>query len=353
MEESLELQSGTRSPGSGSDSVSPKGTAGSGDDKNMKARKIDAALSRLHRLEVMALGACFLAPAAATYMLYSLRFFLSRPSEGLVSNFNVGIFFLAAEITPLSHSIKLVLSHTLHLQRIVNSNPYRTVRITPSKYRELTDRLDDLETRLNEQAQRKPCEGCDCANVAKQQQAARQMREDATKEVRAAVAPDIDAIVRAVRRYERKTSTLTSDTEMQILDLRRRLDDVIALSAVVARNDAQRRGFTGRVADFLWIVITFPPTAIVWAASIVIAPFSPQPELVVEREERAPAGVDEHGRNVDDGSSVDWSGGGKTYRLSTGFNPLGQAQTRSFRPGRSSPTPSVGPFSRPSRFRTS
>ncbi|KAK4146345.1 uncharacterized protein C8A04DRAFT_35058 [Dichotomopilus funicola] len=350
LEESLELQSGARSPDSGSDSMSPKSVTGSGDDKKMKARKIDAALGRLHRLEIMALGACFLSPAAATYMLYSLRFFLSRPSEGLVSNFNVGIFFLAAEITPLSHAIKLVLAHTLHLQRIVNSNPYRTVRVTPSKYRELNSQLENLEIRLDEQARRKPCEGCDCTNGAKQQQAARQMREETTKEVRAAVAPDIDAIVRAVRRYERKTSTLTSDTEQSILDLRRRLDDVIALSAVVARNDAQRRGVMGNAADVFWMVVMFPLTAILWVISI----FFPRPlGLVVEAEERTPVGVDEHGGIADDGSSIDWSGGGRTYRLSSSFNPLGQTQTRPFRSGRSSPISSVGPFSRPSRFRTS
>ncbi|KAK4038477.1 hypothetical protein C8A01DRAFT_17457 [Parachaetomium inaequale] len=273
VEESLDIQRDESPARSASDSESPRGTARSTADRNDRARQADAALGRLQTLELMALTACFLAPALATYILYSIRYFLSRPSEGLVSNFNVGIFFLAAEVGPLSHSIKLLLAHTLHLQRVVNSNPYRMVRITPDKYRGLVSRLDELEARVLEQAGRDGCEGCDCSNAHKQQQAARQLREDVTRDVRAAVAPDIDGVVRAVRRYEKKSSALTADTEQRLADLRRRLDDVIALSAVVARSNAERWGVWGNVANGGWVVVTLPVTATVWTASLFLSPF--------------------------------------------------------------------------------
>ena len=284
---------------SDSDAESPLSPA----EKYKQARLTEAALGRLRTLEVMALVGCFLAPAAATYFLYITRNFLNWPSEGLFSNFNLGIVLLATEVGPLSHAIKLVLQHTLHLQRIVNSNPYRMVRITPTRYRDLLSRIGDLEARVLAQSDSAEegggggggHQGCQCNDPERQQTMIGKMRDEVTQQVRAALHPEIDAVVRAVRRYEKKSSTLTHDTEQQLLDLRRRLDDAIALSAVVARNSAERGGVMGKVARGGLYVVTFPVTAIFWTVSMVSAPLAAPSNWLAKGGRRLIAGREAQG----------------------------------------------------------
>ncbi|KAL2201559.1 hypothetical protein P885DRAFT_26177 [Corynascus similis CBS 632.67] len=309
LEESLDIQAtnaSTKQSDSGSESSQePPPPA---EVRQERARQLEAALSRLRVLEVVALGACFLAPAMATYLLYSVRYLLSRPSEGVVSNFNVGIFLLAAEVTPLSHSIKLVLAHTLHLQRVVHSNPYRMVRMTPSRYRALLARLDAVESRVAELAVREACEGCDCGDARVQQARARQLREDVARDVRAAVGPEIDGVVRAVRRYEKKTSTLTSETDLRLADLRHRLDDVIALSAVVARNKAESWGLLGKIGSGCWLVLSLPVVATTGAASLAMSPFKSVVKWLAHEAKDWLEEADSHGGNAH-GNGIDGGGG--------------------------------------------
>jgi hypothetical protein len=325
----------------GSDSESPNGAYRSKADKYDRTHQADVALSRLQSLETMALATCFLAPAIATYLLYSVRYLLSPPSESLVSSFNVAIFLMAAEMPPLSHSIKLILARTLHLQRIVNTNPYRVVPVTASNYRDLLARVKDLEARALEQSAKPLCEGCDCINGQKQQQTAKQLREDVTRDVRAAVGPEIDGVIRAVRRYERKTSTLTNDTEHRLADLRQRLDDVIALSAVAARNNTGGWGLLETVASGVWLVLSFPVAAALSLVSLLLAPLA-KPlswigrhgrRLRVEAVERD----DRRGRRV--------AGNGQAKEN-------GQARARSSRQGRAVSTSSAVPPPRPNRLKS-
>ena len=85
----------------------------------------EAALRELYRHEVLALLSCFVFPVLGAFLLHALRSQLTRPSEGLISDFNLTVFILAAEVRPLRHFLQLVQSRTLHLQRIVHANPYR------------------------------------------------------------------------------------------------------------------------------------------------------------------------------------------------------------------------------------
>ncbi|KAL2015983.1 hypothetical protein VTK56DRAFT_4472 [Thermocarpiscus australiensis] len=210
------------------------GTAPSETARAERLRLAEAARSKLRTHEVMALATCFLAPAASTYLMYWVRNILSRPSEGLVSDFNLTIFFLAAEVSPLSHSIKLLLSHTLHLQRVVHSDPYKQVRVTPAQWQEMNSRLEQLETRLlsHEAASSGARNGSESAQQAKQ------MHANLVQDVRKAIQPEIDALNRAVRRYERKARLLALQTDSRLRDLGTRVDDAISLSAVVAGKHA-------------------------------------------------------------------------------------------------------------------
>lgn len=102
-------------------------------------------MKELFRHEILALLSCFAAPIIGAYLLHALRYQLTRPSEGLVSNFNLAVFILAAEVRPLSHFLQLVQARTLHLQRIVHANPYREEE---ERYRE---RREQEEHEQNQQ----------------------------------------------------------------------------------------------------------------------------------------------------------------------------------------------------------
>ena len=58
----------------------------------------EAATNELYTHEVLALLSCFLFPLLGAYLLHTIRSQLSRPSEGLVSNYNLTIFLLASEL---------------------------------------------------------------------------------------------------------------------------------------------------------------------------------------------------------------------------------------------------------------
>ncbi|KAH6841070.1 hypothetical protein B0I37DRAFT_230764 [Chaetomium sp. MPI-CAGE-AT-0009] len=332
FEESLKAQGDESPPKHDSDSELPGGIGRSKADKYDRTRQADAALDRLQSLEIMALATCFLAPAVATYLLYSVRYLLSPPSESLVSSFNIAIFLMAAEIPPLSHSIRLILARTLHLQRIVNTNPYRVVPVTAASYRDLLARVKDLEARALEQSGKSRCEGCDCVDSRKQQQAARQLREDVTRDVRAAVGPEIDGVIRAVRRYERKTITLTSETEQRLADLRQRLDDVIALSAVAARNNASGWGLLGTVATGCWLVLSFPAAAALTLASLLLSSLSRPLTWIAREGRRLKAEAEAEARDHGWGRKV--LGNGQPQEN-------GQARARSVRQGRAVSTSSA------------
>ena len=56
----------------------------------------EAATNELYTHEMLALLSCFLFPLLGAYLLHTIRSQLSRPSEGLVSDYNLTIFLLAS-----------------------------------------------------------------------------------------------------------------------------------------------------------------------------------------------------------------------------------------------------------------
>ncbi|KAK4123884.1 hypothetical protein N657DRAFT_572351 [Parathielavia appendiculata] len=308
LREALELEDAevaepaAKEPEGDSDSISS--TPMSPADKQEQARQAKAALTQLQNLEVAALIVCFVAPAAATYLLSMVRSQLSRPPQSLVSNFNLSIFLLTAEMIPLKHCIKLVLAHTLHLQRIVNSNPYRTIQITPSIYRDMIQRVEALEARVLMEQPPSPSDpnpdeddgdqGGGGGSERRGKVNVEQLRDDITHSVRAAIAPEIDAVTRAVRRYEKKSSALTEDIEQQMRDICRRLDDAIALSAVVARSNAEGHGW-GLLGKVIAGLIRMPWVGMVYLLAWALMPVT----ALFRRTVRQPL----HGRGIYGGQS--------------------------------------------------
>ena len=217
-----------------------------GSDEREHART--SALAELYKYEILALIACFLLPLAAALLLHAIRGQLSRPSEGLVSNYNLTIFLLASEIRPTAHLLKIIQARTFRLQRTVHSDSF--IKNDERTVSELTKRLERLEARLGEDGKsRKALEmngvDGDLATVS--------------GEVRRTLQPDLDALNRAVRRYEKRATLQTMQTESRLLELEARLQDAISLAAAVAQSSPYRRPFLGT-------------TVINWAGTIAFFP---------------------------------------------------------------------------------
>lgn len=233
------------------------------DAKRSQARR--TAANELYRHEVLALISCFACPLLAAYLLHGIRSQLTRPSEGLVSNYNLTIFMLASEIRPLSHLLTLVQSRTLHLQRVVHSNLHKHEPAAPAYLSELTQRLDQLESRVATGDFVASQNGGSDAGGGRAKQEAAMVRD-----VRNAIQPELDALNRAVRRYEKKATLLAFQTESRLGALDTRLDDAIALAAAAAKNSNAQRNVAGRLLSWAGAAILLPVRTL---SSLVYLPF--------------------------------------------------------------------------------
>lgn len=223
------------------------------------------AASELRVHELLALATCFISPIIGAWLLHHIRAQLSRPSEGLVSNYNLTIFLLASELRPLSHLIKLVQARTLYLQRTVSSNPH----LSPSTNGN-SDTLSDLTHRLTRLEETHLPTSPSMTNGHKSPTPAQQQHQaDLITATRKTLQPDVDALNRAVRRYEKRATLLTMQTESRLQELESKLADAITLAAAAERSsqasNQRRNSSVVMVVDWIsWAVML--PVQIVWAA---------------------------------------------------------------------------------------
>ncbi|KAF4338603.1 hypothetical protein FBEOM_7506 [Fusarium beomiforme] len=212
------------------------------------------ALAELYHYEIIALLSCFILPLLGAYLLHAIRSQLSRPSEGLVSNYNLTIFLLVAELRVISHMIKLVQSRTLHLQRVVQGGPSR-----PQKASIDSEQLEAVLARLERLESCFPSNEAVPAQETKQEiSKAKQKDSIVARDVRNAIQPELDALNRAVRRYEKKATLLQFQTESRFSGVDARLDDAIALAASAAKNSASRKNVVLWMVESLTAIILFP-----------------------------------------------------------------------------------------------
>lgn len=215
--------------------------------KPKQLRELEQAESELRRHELVALLSCFIFPAIGAWLLHAIRGQLSRPSEGLVSNYNLTIFLLAAEIRPLSHLLKMVQSRTLYLQRTVNNNPFEENKIDNDKLVDLSKRLDEIETHV---VQKTSSTNGNTSSPT---------TNHISAEVRKQLQPELDALNRAVRRYEKRTTLLTMQTEARLQDLESRMADAITLAAAAERGAAaKKRGSASILFDWMCALVVVP-----------------------------------------------------------------------------------------------
>ncbi|KAF9871632.1 hypothetical protein CkaCkLH20_10830 [Colletotrichum karsti] len=253
--------------------------------KAVHAGKKDDAMAELWVHEILALVSCFMFPMLGAYLLHAIRAQLSRPSEGLVSNYNLTIFLLAAELRPLSHLMKLVQCRTLQLQRDVHVNPFKEETVTPDQVRVLMARLELLESRPEPM----PIKHNGNSDNSKIKQEAAIARD-----VRNAIQPDLDALNRAVRRYEKKATVLAFQTESRFAAVDTRLNDAIALAAAAAKNSAARPGFLQWLVESVWAIITMPFYAVV---ALLVLPFKTVRGLLKRKKKQLPERSSRSSRN--------------------------------------------------------
>ncbi|TAQ90612.1 hypothetical protein B7494_g1077 [Chlorociboria aeruginascens] len=246
----------------------------------------DAATRELYTHEILALLSCFLFPMLSAYLLHTIRAQLSRPSEGLVSDYNLTIFLLASELRPMAHLVKLIRSRTLHLQRVANSNPYEAGQ--PGDNKDLVRRLEDLETRSaiadSPSSPEAPLNGKQSAVL--------------TTEVRRSLQPDLDALTRAVRRYEKRQTLQAFQTESRLLDLEARLNDAISLAAAAANNGQRQGKFAAVVADWTAAALILPLQALGALASL---PFKTLVALIKMGKTKSARQPDDRDRKMSNG----------------------------------------------------
>ena len=220
---------------------------------NAKASRKDQ--FELSAYEMLALLSCFLGPACAAWMLHAIRSSLSRPREGLVSNYNLTIFFLVAELRPASHLIKLTQKRTLFLQRKVSFESLQdSVKARDPRVGDLQARVEELEAHIANGIAASDTQAKTSPDVI-----ATQASAQAITEVRRSVQPEVEALSRAMRRYEKRTTVSAVQFDSRLQDLEASLKDVVVLAAAAQRTVEQRP------TDYAHILLN-------WLASLVVVP---------------------------------------------------------------------------------
>ncbi|KAJ4302858.1 hypothetical protein N0V90_001749 [Kalmusia sp. IMI 367209] len=214
-----------------------------------ESRAQNEARQELRKNEMFALLTCFIGPLVGAYLLHAIRSQLTRPAEGLVSNYNLTIFVMGAELRPIHHVIKMKQARMLHLQRLVRTGSKPEYR--KADIQDISNRLADLEARATESPLNTDVES---------------LKIGAT--IRQGIQPQLDALNRAVRRYEKRQAAQTMQTEARFQELDSRLRDALALAAAAART-GQKPGIVSTLLTWIansfaygmqtsWAVATYP-----------------------------------------------------------------------------------------------
>lgn len=206
------------------------------------------AKDELKRAELWAFSLCFVGPLLGAVLLHTIRGQLTR-AEGIVSDFNLGIFVLGAEIRPFDRLNQMRKEKIWHLQRIVRTAASSEVnRLDAQK---LSDRVADLEARLEGSDRNNDV---DVSKIRAQVQQSNQLQ--------------LDALNRAVRRYEKKQAAQDFQIDARFHLLEAQLRDALALAAAAART-GQRPGVVANMFSWIagmvnyslqtsWAIATYP-----------------------------------------------------------------------------------------------
>jgi hypothetical protein len=177
--------------------------------------------------------------------------------------------------------IKLVRSRTLHLQRVVQGGPsnFQKSNNYSEQLEAVLARLEQLESRTTAEETISPHKMKQEINKTKQKESV------VARDVRNAIQPELDALNRAVRRYEKKATLLQFQTESRFVGMDARLDDAIALAASAAKNSASHKSV------LIWAMESFTAIALLpfkTLLRIMLLPLSTLLALTVKSKKKSP-----------------------------------------------------------------
>lgn len=220
---------------------------GAGDEKNdhhekaMELERQYVARQELQIHEVLALALCFLGPVLGAYVLHVIRARLSHSVDELVSNLHLSLFVLGAELRPLRHLLKMVQKRTLHLQKVVREDPHATEKVDDATLKEVEGRLNNMEIEIR---------AIKAANQPTVPSSAFTNSIESLKKSQGTLQSQIDALNRAVRRYEKRVTAQSIQTDARLNGLEERLQDALSLAAAAASH-SQKPGIV--LALLQWI----------------------------------------------------------------------------------------------------
>ncbi|KAK6843118.1 hypothetical protein PG990_004959 [Apiospora arundinis] len=217
----------------------------------------ESASRELYTYEVLALSGCFILPLLGALLLHAIRCQLTRGSEGLVSDYNLCIFLIAAEVRPVSHLINLLQNRTLRMQRLVGTNPHLAKTQRDQQIEDLYGRIDELELRAAAATAAADVSSAASAH-SETSDNNRAMEAIVARYMRDSTQPELDALNRAVRRYEKKLALLAHATDRRVEYLEQKMNDAIALAAVAAKHSTSQVDLGHWLAERMVAIIALP-----------------------------------------------------------------------------------------------
>lgn len=230
----------------------------------------DRAIKAQHELrvyEVLALLACFVFPALSAWLLHAIRAQLTPRSESLISNYNLTIFLLASEVRPMTHLIKLVQRRTLFLQRTVSASSALHEDQAGPKVADLTKRLEELEAHVANTVMTSTQGGP--GSPSSTDDLIAQASAQANAEIRKTFQPELEALNRAMRRYEKSKMTYAIQIDTRLQEIEARLSDTMILTAATQRNaDKQSGRYTTVLLNWVSACIVVPVTGALYVLKL-------------------------------------------------------------------------------------
>ncbi|KAK9387998.1 hypothetical protein V1515DRAFT_453987 [Lipomyces mesembrius] len=154
------------------------------------------AAAKLAQWEILSLATCFAGPILGGFLLHYLRGSLTSESAGgLVSNFNITLFVLTACVRGALILAELVKRRTLHLTDVARAKPRSRVEELECQVQFLEDEIRRLEGVIGSTA----------------------------KEAGEILRPDVTALTRAMRRYEKNQAMQSQEFVAQIQELEKEI----------------------------------------------------------------------------------------------------------------------------------
>jgi len=154
--------------------------------------------------------------------------------------------------------IKLVQRRTLFLQRTISASAEEkhTGQLDP-KIADIGKRLEELESHVADTVM--ITTKSDAGTPSQADELIARASTQANADLRKSFQPELDALNRAMRRYEKRTMTSAIQVETRLQDLEAKIQDVVILAAATQRNANKQSG-------------NYLPVLLDWMSACVVVP---------------------------------------------------------------------------------